>query len=206
MGRVQGLRLLEALADRAPRVAEDGFVAEQLVLRVCRLGERIELERQAPSRWASGRARRSAAPARPRARGRKPRAEHVLDAVAHRARPPVELERRRGEEAAAREDLPLARRRPCSRRAPRRGRGLSVPPATARSPRARTARPRGRRLRAGAPPSSRSGRRGRSCSCPSPRRACRSKAAQALLGRQRRGHVENRVAGPSPFVFSTIMR
>ena len=71
----------------------------------------------------------------------------------------------------------------------------AAPRAPARSPRAGTAPPRGRRSRAGAPPSTRSGRRGRSCSSPSPRRAGRSRAARGPPGSRGRGGVEDRLAG-----------
>src|SRR5688500_1308675 len=88
--RVRRPQTLEPIVDRAPRRAEHARIAEELELRVCRLGERVELKRDL-------------ARAEPRvelARGlrlldgvleiREPVAQHVLDPVAHRPGPVVE--------------------------------------------------------------------------------------------------------------------
>src|SRR4029453_3840294 len=110
-GRSSGRRpepqRLQALASRAPRLVEDARIPEQLILRVRGLREGIELEGHLPS----GHARIELAGGLRLLHGmlevREPGADHVLDLVADRAGPVVELRRRGGEGAGTRKDLPL---------------------------------------------------------------------------------------------------
>jgi hypothetical protein len=88
-------------------VVEDAVLAEELPLRVRRLREGVELEGD----LARADVGIDLASLLRLLHGvlevGHPRAQHLLDAVAHRARAVVELEGRLGEEAAARKHLPL---------------------------------------------------------------------------------------------------
>ena len=110
---------------------------------------------------------------------REPPLAGLAQLLAHRAGMRVELRLRRGEEAAAGEDLALEVReeRVRERLEPRRSLGR---PRRLDHLARRRSRSRRRSSRAGAPPSSRSGRRGRSSTCRCARRAGRSRGRRGL--------------------------
>ena len=178
-----GPEALQPLLDRAARIVEDLRVAKELVLRVRGLRESVQLEREFARAERVG----SSSPAScacSTACSRYESQERIISSIRSRTGPGRLLNSAEagGEEAAAGKDLPLRvvdhplAERPDPRHAlAARSRAGSI---TSR----RRAPPRGRRSRAGAPPSSRSGRRARSCSSRSPRPAGRSRAARGPPG------------------------
>jgi broad specificity phosphatase PhoE len=102
-----GPQRLEPVADGLARAVKDARIAEELILGVRGLGERVELERDVPRADVRVELSRLMGLLHRMLEIGEPRAQILLDPVANWARAIVELEGRRGKEAAAREDLPL---------------------------------------------------------------------------------------------------